>query len=68
MSLKKVHFVFMLFAVVVTDMFGAWAVWKHTQTGDNMALAIGILSFLVGFALIVYVIYLVRKLERSKIE
>lgn len=68
MSLTKFHLVFILFAIVTADMFGAWAVWEHSRSGDNMALLVGVLSFVVGFALIVYVVYLVRKLDKAKIK
>jgi len=68
MSLRNFHFVFILIVIVVADMFGAWAVWKYSQTQEMTTLVLGILSFIAGFALIGYAIWLVRKLEREKIE
>jgi hypothetical protein len=68
MSLRNFHFVFILIVIVVADMFGAWAVWKYSQTQEMPTLVLGILSFIAGFALIGYAIWLVRKLEREKIE
>jgi len=68
MSLRTFHFVFILIAMAAADMFGAWAVWSYSQTGDGPTLIAGILSFLVGFALIGYAIWVVRKLDKAKIE
>ena len=68
LSLRTIHLGFILVAIVAADMFGAWGVWEHSQTGDNAALVCGILSFLVGFGLIGYGIWVVRKLDRTRIE
>ncbi len=67
-SLRNFHFLFILIAIIAADMFGAWAVWSHSQTRELPTLVIGILSFLFGFALVVYLIWLVRKLNRAKIK
>ena len=54
--------------MVLADMFGAWAVWDHSRTHEPMTLLWGVLSFLAGFALIGYAIWVVRKFDRAKIE
>jgi len=46
----------------------AWAVWKYSTDGSLGTLMIGILSFLIGFALIGYVFWLVRKLQKADIN
>lgn len=67
-SLRTFHLVFILIAIVMTDMFGAWAVWDHSRTHNLATLLCGVLSFLAGFALIGYAIWVVRKFDRTKIE
>jgi len=67
-SLRTFHVVFILAAIIIADMFGAWAVWKHTQTHETALLVWGVVSFLIGFGMIGYAIWLVRKLDRAKIE
>ena len=67
-SLKGFHFLFILIAFVTADMFGAWALWSHHQTPDPLKLVVGVFSFLFGFALVVYAIWLVRKLDRANIK
>ena len=67
-SLRTFHLVFILIAIVMADMFGAWAVWDHSRTHDPVTLLWGVLSFMAGFALIGYAIWVVRKFDRAKIE
>lgn len=64
MSLRTFHLVFVVICVAATDMFGAWAVWRHAQQPQPALLVFGVLSFLVGFGLIAYAIWFVRKAER----
>ena len=49
-------------------MFGGWAVYQHNRTGDLLTLSVGVLSFLIGFAVIFYAIWLVRKLDKAHVE
>lgn len=55
-------------AFVATDLFGAWAVWQYSQTGEILALLAGIVSFSIGFALVGYVLWMLHKFDRAKIE
>jgi Zn-dependent protease with chaperone function len=66
MSLKTFHLVFIIFAIIVADMFGAWAIW-HRATLDGMTVALGIATLLGGLALTGYAFYFVRKMEREKL-
>ena len=67
-SLRSFHIIFMLIAIIITDMFGAWAVHEHAQTKDTITLVLGVLSFLLGFGVIGYAIWFVKKLDRAHIE
>ena len=67
MSLRLFHFVFILIVIVAADMFGAWAMWQNSQTPSRSLVLFGTVSFLVGFALVGYAIWLVRKLDRAKL-
>jgi len=67
-SLKTFHFVFILAVIIITDLFGAWAIHEHGQTNDTMTLVWGIVSFAVGFGAIVYAIWVVRKFDKTKLE
>ena len=68
MSLRKVHLVFILLAIVGADLFGAWAVWSYAGTRDGLVLAMGILSLVGGFGLIVYAYRLVRGMDEAHIQ
>ena len=67
-SLRKFHLLFILIAIVFTDMFGAWAVWDHSHTHDHATLVWGVLSFVAGFVLIGYGIWVVRKFDDAHLE
>lgn len=68
LSLRTFHLVFVLIAIVAADMFGAWSIAEYMQTRDAFTLAWGILCFAVGFGLIGYGIWVVRKLDKAHIE
>ena len=67
MSLKTLHLVFIIVAIIAADMFGAWAIWSFPITGNSLNLALGILTLVGGLALTVYAFYFVRKMEREKL-
>ena len=67
-SLKTFHFVFILAAIMITDLFGAWAVHEHGRTKDATTLVWGIVSFAIGFGVIVYAIWVVRTFDKTKLE
>lgn len=67
MSLKTLHMIFILVSMVAADMFGAWAVWDYSTSRDPSILALGIASFAVGFGLIGYGIWFIRKADRARI-
>ena len=65
MSLKTFHLVFIIAAIILADMFGAWAIW-HRENLDGLTVVLGIVSLIGGMALTVYAFYFVRKMEREK--
>ncbi len=66
MSLKTFHLVFIIVAIIVADMFGAWAIW-HRATLDGLTVALGVATLVGGLALTAYALYFVRKMEREKL-
>ena len=68
MSLKTFHLVFILFAIMGADLFGGWAIHDYRINGDLPTLMLGVLCILGGLGLTVYVIFLVRAMERAHIE
>ncbi len=68
MSLRMFHLVFVLIAIVVTDMFGGWAVWEHAHTHETATLVVGMISFAIGFRLIGYGLWVVKKLNQARIQ
>ena len=67
-SLRTFHLVFVLIVFIAADMFGAWGVWSYQQTQEGLRLVVGILSFLFGFAVVGYTIWLVHKLDKAHAE
>jgi hypothetical protein len=66
MSLKTFHLVFIIAAIILADMFGAWAIW-HRASLDSLTVALGVTTLIGGLALTGYALYFVRKLEREKL-
>ena len=66
MSLKTFHLVFIIIAIIVADMFGAWAIW-HRADLDALTVVLGAAALVAGLALAVYAFYFVRKAEREKL-
>ncbi len=66
MSLKTFHLVFIIAAIIMADMFGAWAIW-HRADLDGLTVALGIAALIGGLALGVYAFYFARKAEREKL-
>lgn len=68
MLLRLFHLVFVLPAIIVSVLFGAWAVWEHAHTHDPTTLGVGVFSFIFGFALIGYSRWGVRKFDAAAIK
>lgn len=67
MTLRTFHLVFILFAIVAADMFGAWAIWHYPVNHDTLLLALGIGTLVGGLALAVYAFFFVRRLDQAHI-
>jgi hypothetical protein len=67
MNLRAFHMVFILVAIMGADLFGGWAIHDYRTTGDPWILTLGIVSMLGGLGLAIYVLALVRKLDREHI-
>jgi Zn-dependent protease with chaperone function len=66
MSLKTFHLVFIIAAIILADMFGAWALW-HRATLDGLTVVLGVVTLVGGLALTLYAFYFVRKMEREEL-
>ena len=66
MSLKTFHLVFIVAAIILADMFGAWAIW-HRAALDGLTVALGVVTLIGGLALTLYAFYFVRKMEREQL-
>lgn len=67
-SLRSFHLLFILIAIILADVFGAWAIAEQTHTHDLLTLVVGWASFALSFALIGYALWVVRKMDRGHIE
>lgn len=65
MTLRTIHLIFILFAIVLADMFGAWAIYHRALVEGPQLVLIGILSLLGGLALCWYAFAFVRKMDRE---
>ncbi|TMP99251.1 MAG: hypothetical protein E6L09_09875 [Verrucomicrobia bacterium] len=63
MSLKAFHVVFVAASILLAFGFGVWSLLDYRDHGKIAELIGGIVSVLVGFALIVYVKAILRKLK-----
>ncbi len=64
-TLRTFHLIFILAAIILADMFGAWALW-HRATLDGLTVVLGIVTLIGGMALTVYAFYFVRKMDREQ--
>jgi len=67
-SLRTFHILFVMIVFVASDMFGAWGVWYYSQHGEVLVLVAAIASFLLGFGLVGYLLWMLHKFNRAKIE
>ena len=67
MSLKGFHIVFIIFSTLLALGIGAWCIWVNLVEGEPVYLAGAIFSFVAAVALIVYGVWLYRKMKRLRI-
>ena len=67
MTLRTFHLVFILCAMVVMDLLGAWGCWNYIQSQTTSFLILGIAGLVSGLALPGYGLFVVRKFDREGI-
>ncbi|MGB0714967.1 MAG: hypothetical protein ACPGXK_03760 [Phycisphaerae bacterium] len=68
MSLKVIHFAFLMVAMIAADLLGIWGIRHYVQTRDVDSLVLGILAITAGLALIGYAIWFLRKTDHWHIQ
>ena len=63
MSLKAFHIVFVTASILLAFGFGVWSLLDYRDHGNTAELVGGLVSVLVGFALIIYAKAILRKLK-----
>ena len=63
MSLKAFHILFIIVSVLLSFGFGVWGIYTHLSFGNVTFLIMGIVSFVIGIALIIYGINFMKKLK-----
>lgn len=60
MSLKSFHIFFIIVSILLTIGVGVWGVFVHVQETHIPFLLLGIGSFVVGIALVIYSVKVIR--------
>ena len=63
MSLKAVHIVFVIAALLLCAGFGWWSLAAFGETGSGTSLALGVLSLVASGVLVYYGFWFLRKLK-----
>jgi hypothetical protein len=61
LSLRRFHEIFLLAAIVMADLFGAWTIRYYLDTGDVLTLILGIFTLVGGLVLCGYVLFFERE-------
>lgn len=67
LSLRRFHEVFVLAAIVMAEMFGAWAIHHFVETHDAVILGLGLFTLVGGLALSAYVLFFEREMGGSRV-
>jgi len=65
LSLRRFHEVFVLAAIVMAELFGAWAIYTFVETRDLLILGLGVFTLVGGVALCGYVMVFEREMTES---
>lgn len=65
MTLRTVHLGFILFAMVVMDLFGFWGVYFYATSHERAYLVLGIVGLLASLALAAYGLFATREFDRE---
>ena len=63
MSLKAFHIVFIVVSILLSFGVGVWGIYTHLSYSNVTFLIMGIVSFIIGIALIIYGINFMKKLK-----
>ena len=63
MSLKAFHIFFIAVSVLLSFGFGVWGIYTHLTHGNLWFMIMGIASFIIGIALVIYGINFLQKLK-----
>ena len=63
MSLKAFHIFFIFVSIVLTVVFGFWAVDDFGRSASRVHLALGVASFIASGVLVWYGVWFLRKLK-----
>lgn len=63
MSLKAFHIIFVTFSTLLAFGFGAWALNSYANTKATLDLVMGIVAVVMGFGMIWYGKYFLKKLK-----
>ena len=63
MSLKAFHIFFIVVSILLSFGFGVWGIYTHLSFGNVTFLIMGLVSFVIGIALIIYGINFMKKLK-----
>ncbi len=65
MSLRRLHEIFMLVAIVMAEMFGGWALHDFQVHRDPLILTLGLGTLVGGLVVALYVFYFEREMDRE---
>ena len=63
MSLKSFHVVFIVASIVLSFFVGAWGLREYRVEGSGSGLALGVMFYVGGVALVAYAIHFLRKMR-----
>lgn len=67
MSLKVFHILFIASSIAMSAFVGGWGLVDFQRTGDKTHLAVGVVTLVLGAALIWYSTWFVRKIRNLKV-
>ena len=68
MSLRAFHVLFVVASILLSIGFGVWCLNSPLARGNQLYLAIGILSFVISVGLMIYAVKFLRKVKRFDSE
>lgn len=63
MSLKAFHILFIALSILLSAGLGAWGVESYLESGARGALALGLVFFVTGAALLIYGVKFLEKMR-----